>query len=299
MLERFNRTVVRDLAGRHADLVLVLKGERLSRETVEHLRQATGAVWVNFYPDDPFSDVGSNRLAFGPSVLTTFDHCFTFAGHLVEQYRAVGVRHVSWLPFARDPEQHTPVRSVDPPEFDVVFVGNLDANRVQWLEPVASRHRIAVFGERTRAALPRRSALHTATFLPAAYGIKLSHALARGAISLNVMRYQNRLSHNMRSFESLACGAFTLSQRTPELTTMFRENEEVAFVNDPEQLAERLTYWLSHVQDRNRIAVGGFRRVEHDTYAVRARTMLEAICAYKTSGPSSSHATASSSEQHE
>jgi spore maturation protein CgeB len=116
---------------------------------------------------------------------------------------------------------------------------------------------------------------------------------------LNVMRHQNRLSHNMRSFESLACGVFTLSQRTPELTTMFRENDEVAFVSNREQLAERLTYWLSRPEDRRRIASGGYRRVEYDTYTVRARTMLEALCADMTSGLSSKHATAGSSEEHE
>ena len=279
MLERFNRTVMRDLVGRRADLVLVLKGERLSGETVQYLRQVTGAVWANFYPDDPFSDVPSNRLAYGHSVLATFDHCFTFARNLLERYRSVGVNNVSWLPFARDPAQHAPAPFVEPPEFDAVFVGNLDAERVRWLEPVAPLCRIAVFGEHTRAALSRDSALHAATFLPAAYGKDLARALARGAISLNVMRHQNRLSHNMRSFESLACRAFTLSQHTPELTTMFRENEEVAFVSDPEQLAERITYWLSREPERKRIADGGFRRVEHDTYAVRAQTVLETVSA--------------------
>jgi spore maturation protein CgeB len=296
MLERFNRTVMRDLAERHADLVLVLKGERLSGETVRHLRQATGAVWANFYPDDPFSNVPSNRLAYGHSVLAAFDYCFTFARHLLERYRSVGVKNVSWLPFARDPDQHAPVHSIEPLEFDVVFVGNLDAERVRWLESVPPACRLAIFGERARAALPRNSSLHGATFLPAAYGRDLARALARGAISLNVMRYQNRLSHNMRSFESLACGAFTLSQRTPELISMFRENEEVAFVSDPGQLAERIDHWLPRVADRRRIADGGFRRVEHDTYSVRAQTLLGTVLMGTTADISHGHDEVSSDE---
>jgi spore maturation protein CgeB len=187
------------------------------------------------------------------------------------------VHRVTWLPFARDPDQHSPMSQSPTPEFDIVFVGNLDAERVQWLEGVAASFNVAIFGEHTRAAVPRQSVLRKATFLPAAYGSALCRTLARGAISLNVMRRQNRFSHNMRSFESLACGAFTLSQRTPELCTMFREDVELAFASTPEELSSRIDYWLSRAAERRRIGAAGFRRVENDTYEERARTILAVV----------------------
>jgi spore maturation protein CgeB len=254
---------------------MVLKGDRIAPATIEELRCRTGAIWTNFYPDDPFADVRSNRLAFGPATLRAYHHCFTFAQHLMAAYRSEGMTHVDWLPFARDPDQHAPFLGDVDVQFDVVFVGNLDAERVRWLEAAASYVKLAIFGEHTRAAVPRRSPLAGASFMPAVYGTALCGALARGAVSLNVMRQQNRFSHNMRSFESLACGAFTLSQRTPELAKMFRENEEVAFVDTPNELPKHLDYWLAHVAERRRIASGGFRRVENDTYDVRAQTVLQ------------------------
>jgi spore maturation protein CgeB len=277
LLRRFNAKLLADVGEMQLDLVLVLKGERIAPATITELRRRTGATWLNFYPDDPFSDVRSNRLAYGPATLGAYEHCFTFARHLIAQYRASGIHRVTWLPFARDPDQHSPTRQTATPEFDVVFVGNLDDRRVQWLEGVAMSFNIAVFGEHTRAAVSRGSVLRKASFLPAAYGAALSRALARGAISLNLMRHQNRFSHNMRSFESLACGAFTLSQRTPELCTMFREDVEVAFASTPQELPDRVGYWLSHAAERERIGAAGFRRVENDTYEERARTILAVL----------------------
>ena len=269
----FNRRLRDELSGVRADLVLVVKGEQLSPETVQALRRATGAPVVNFYPDDPFSEVRSNRLAHGAGVLAAYDACFTFARHLIPAYRQAGVGRVFYLPFARDPEQHAPVTDAGEPEFEVVFAGNLNEERVRWLEPLAG-FRLAVFGERTERALPRGSALRGATFLPAAYGPELAQALARGAVSLNVMRLQNAGSHNMRSFESPACGAFTLSQRTPELVELFREGEEVACFGSEEEMVEQVRWWLERPEERRRVADAGFRRVEHDTYAVRAREIL-------------------------
>lgn len=272
MLERFNKRVVADLSAERFDLIVVLKGEHLSPDTVAKLKTLTRAQVVNFYPDDPFSDSRANKLAYGPEVLREYDHCFTFASNLLERYQAVGAKRVSWLPFARDPDMHSPVEPSAQPDFDVVFAGNLDAERVRWLEPVAQTFRLAIFAENVRPA--RGSELQRATFLPAAYGPALASALARGAISLNIMRVQNQLNHNMRSFESPACGAFTLSQRTPELERMFRENEEIAFVSSPREIVETVRYWLVHPDVRKRIRIGGIERVAEDTYEKRAWQIL-------------------------
>jgi spore maturation protein CgeB len=244
---------------------------------VEAIRKATGAPVVNFYPDDPFSNERSNRLAYGPNVLAAYDACFTFAHHLKPSYRSAGAQAVHYLPFARDPELHSPVADPGPPAFDVVFVGNLDEDRVRFLDALAADYRVAVFGERTTTVVSRSHPLARATFGPAAYGINLARALATGAISINVMRPQNRGSHNMRSFESPACGAFTLSQRTPELTELFVEGEEIVCFETADELRAAVARWRNDAAGRATIARAGFERVRNDTYARRASTILDRV----------------------
>ena len=275
LLSTFNENVVGSLTGVEVDLVLVIKGHRLSATTVSRIGESTGAPVINFYPDDPFSEERSNRLAYGPDVLAAYDACFTFARHLVSQYERAGARSVHYLPFARDPGLHAPVASPTEPVFDVVFVGNLDEDRVEYLDALARDFRVGVFGERTAAVVPKGSALARATFAPAAYGGELARALACGAISLNVMRPQNSRSHNMRSFESLACGAFTVTQRTPELTELFVEGEQVVGFSDVDELRAAVARWLPDARGRSAIGSAGFARVRDDTYARRAGVMLE------------------------
>ena len=275
LLSAFNERVIREHQVVEADLVLVLKGHRLSPAAIAGLREAADAPVINFFPDDPFSEERSNRLAFGTDVLAAYDVCYTFARHLMPAYERAGVLGVHYLPFARDPELHAPVSSAITPEFDVVFVGNLDQDRVRCLDALAAHHRVAVFGERTTVTVPRGSALSRATFGPAAYGADLTRTLARGAISLNVMRPQNAGSHNMRSFESPACGAFTLSQRTPELAALFAEDEEIVCFDGTDELRDAVARWLSDASGRAKIAQAGYERVRDDTYVRRASTMLD------------------------
>jgi len=275
LLAAFNDRVTRKLGTIEADLVLVLKGHRLSPATIGRLRDVGDAPVVNFFPDDPFSRERSNRLAYGTNVLAVYDACFTFARHLVPDYEVAGAQAVHYLPFARDRELHAPTTPPGVPDFDVVFVGNLDRDRVRYLEALVPQYRVGVFGERTKAAVPRGSLLERATFGPAAYGADLARTLARGTISLNVMRRQNAGSHNMRSFESPACGAFTLSQRTPELTALFAEGEEIGCFESDEELRERVAQWQIDGPARARVAHAGYERVREDTYARRASTILE------------------------
>ena len=272
-----NERLIDELAGVRPELILVLKGEQLARETVRHLRKASGARIVNYYPDDPFTQIRSNRLLFGEEVLAAYDVCFTFARHLMPRYREAGVADVRYLPFARDPAMHWPDPDPVPAEHDIVFIGNLDKERVEWLEAVAD-HDIVIFGEYTHAAIPRVHPLRRATFKPGVYGGQFARAINSGTIALNVMRHQNARSHNMRSFESPACAAFTLSQRTPELTDLFREDEEIIFFGSRDELRAKVAHWLAApAAARNEVALAGFRRVEHDTYDRRAEAIIEAV----------------------
>lgn len=276
LLKRLNHSLIDIVRATSPDLIFVIKGEQLSGETIIDLKRRTNSRIINFYPDDPFSDERSNRLCFGVSVLASYDACFIFARHLMNDYVRSGCQSVHYLPFARDPILHYPPPNTPAPDFDVVFVGNLDSERVRWLEPLAHL-RLAVFGEVTSRALGKGSKLRSATLLPAAYGEELARALARGAVSVNIMRLQNRLSHNMRSFESPSCGAFTASQWTPELADLFVEGKEVVFATSPEALAGVVDKWLRDPAGRARIAAGGYRRVQADTYMKRAKQILETL----------------------
>lgn len=271
-----SRRVVDDLRGVNVDLALVLKGEYLRPQAVSAMKALLGCPVINFYPDDPFSEVHVNRLVFGPAVLREYDGCYTFARRLVRAYREAGVTEVAWLPFARDPALHAPVSERGVPEADVVFVGNLDRSRAEWLAAL-ERFSVVVYGDRrvNRRMARRVRALGTFALRPPAVGADMSRALAKGAISVNVLRKQNRGSHNMRSYESLACGAFTISEDSDEIRSLFEDGVHLVTVRDPAELAAAVLRWLQDPDGRARIAAAGFTRVEHDTYGRRCHLLLE------------------------
>ncbi len=271
----FNRNLRRDLGAQAADLVMVIKGQHILPETIAFLRESAGAPVVNYYPDDPFCARHTNRIG-ERSVFGEYDVCFTFQRHRVPDYEAEGARRVEYLPVAYDPTLHYPVAQTEPPRFDVTFVGALDRERAEWLEPLG-RFRLALYGGGSGIAAARRGPLERAAFLPSVFGAELPRAFASGAITINILRWGNYDAHNMRSFEAPACGAFALTSRSRELGELFREGDEIVFFDDRRDLVEKVTYFLAHHEERQRIVQAGLRRIAPETYEARARSILDAV----------------------
>ena len=96
-------------------------------------------------------------------------------------------------------------------------------------------------------------------------------------ISLNILRIQNKGSHNMRTFEVPACGTFVLSERSPEIEEFFKKDEEIVFFSTPQELKDKALYYLKHRGERERIARAGYERCISSGYSYtdRAKAILK------------------------
>lgn len=81
-----------------------------------------------------------------------------------------------------------------------------------------------------------------------------------------------------RNFEVPGCGGFLLTERVPHLERYFELDQEVAVFDGPDDLPDKVRYWLEHDEERQRVAEAGYRRVisEH-TYDHRFAAIFEEL----------------------
>ena len=80
----------------------------------------------------------------------------------------------------------------------------------------------------------------------------------------------------MRSFETPACGAFMLAERTEEHQEFFQEDRESVFFDSIDELVDKVRYYIKHEPQRIQIARAGYERVTlgHHTYRDRLMDIL-------------------------
>ena len=265
------------------DLFFITKGHQIHPDVLDRIR-SKGIKIFNFYPDNPFyyENRSYGRLNTSKWVYQSFkiyDTFFTFAEYQMDNLRSHGCRRVEYLPFARDPELHQPYEGDDdlgPYRCDVSFVGNLDAERISWLNGLEG-HDLKIWGEKKRLPLSEGHWLCGKIQSSALYGRDFSKAVKMSKISLNLMRQVNVKSHNMRTYEIPSCGGFILSLRNEEVTRLFREGIEAAYFSSAGELSEKIRYYLAHPEEREKIAAAAWEKVRADTYRERVKKVM---CVY-------------------
>ncbi len=284
---RFNRAML-DAARRfRPSFVVVVKGAYIMPSTLRRIKEETGAVLANYATDDPFNPANATPdLLHG---IPAYDVYACTKTAIMDDVRHAGGRTVIHTMVGYKPSVHfpeAPATAAEAKRFasDVVLVGGADRDRVGDLEPLLASGGLSLAlygGYWTRD--PR--------FRPYARGFVMGRdyrlALGGARIGLCLLRRANRDQHAMRSFEIPACGTFMLAERTAEHLAVFREDEEAAFFSSPEELLDKIRYYLAHDEIRQRIAIAGHARVTTGghTYRDRLREIVRAAAASDSAAP--------------
>ncbi len=80
----------------------------------------------------------------------------------------------------------------------------------------------------------------------------------------------------MRTLEIPACGGFMLHERSDEVLELFEEGKDVACFSTPQELKEKINYYLNHEEERMQMAKTAYRKVgSQNTFLCRAKRILE------------------------
>ena len=271
--DRVGKWLINAIRDSHPDLVFVIKGRRISPETVREAKQGLGdSVIVNFNPDSPWDEANTSARLL--SSIPEYDAHFTWNRELVGRLQNAGAKRAYYLPFAHDPVLHHPFKGNRPgTRYDAVFVGTYSAERDELLGSIPHCDIRIIGNGWSRARVVPKSWILSA----AKYGEDSLAVLSEGACAINILRPQNRGSHNMRTFEIPASAMPMLTTRSTEQSQMFVEGTEMECFDRAEELAEKILKLKRDLTFAQEMAEKGYERVRPETYARRASQMLDVL----------------------
>lgn len=289
---RMNRDLVATARREQPDALFIYRGTHIAASTLRRIRQTVPrVVIVGYNNDDPFSPRYPRWMwrHFRDS-LPEYDLVLAYRQHNLTDFRNAGARRVelwrSWfIPAVNHPYELTPADH-ERYDCDVVFAGHFEADeRVAYLDAIArAGYRLRIFGPDYPAQL---DAPHLQPLLPirAVRGEEYNKALCGAKIALCFLSKLNRDTYTRRNFEIPATRTLMLSEYTADLASLFSEDVEAAFFRSPQELLEKIAYYLDHDDRRAAVAAAGYQRVWADGHDItsRVRQLLRWIEALKGS----------------
>lgn len=263
-VHELNDLVLKEAEWFRPGIFLAFKGQSLYVNTLRTLR-TMGISLYNFFPDT--SAFTHGRLL--PKSLPEYDCIFyTKPFWYADVTKRVSLKAGYFLSHGYNPSLHCPVeldaRDILDYGCDVSFIAIHSSYKEEILEGLVSLRpnlNFCIWGngwkERCTSA-----ALHQHIKGFPLVGERYIRAIQAARINLGIMngpRYGASSGDHVteRSFQIPACGGFMLHQRNAEILDLYQEGEEMACFDSLEELVTKIDYFLSHPEERHRIARAG------------------------------------------
>jgi spore maturation protein CgeB len=100
--------------------------------------------------------------------------------------------------------------------------------------------------------------------------------MSRAAVTLNILRKQNRTSHNMKTFEIPGMGGLMLTERSYEQNNFFPENKSSLMYTGLKELKKKILYAYNN-KHVSKIRIAGSKVIKKNYYKNRVNLILDEI----------------------
>lgn len=264
-----------DIADRfQPDLTLVISPLLMHPNTIKALKQH--GFTVVFFTDNPLDNHHTHTNAWVQQGLSLWDAILIWSQELVQQISKRGISNVFYHPFCSDTEHHYP-QTQNNPDCDVAFIGNWDDSykRELYLKAIAD-YRLEIWGSNYWQTHCKETSIKKYHQGMCSY-LEIPRILGGAKIGLNILRPQNEMGHNIRTFEIPSSKTLMLSERNPELLDLFKEDIEAVYFSNPEELKQKVTYLLNNQTLIESIAKAGNNKALQHTIQHRIEEIYRVI----------------------
>ncbi len=266
------------------DVFLVYKGAFVQPETLTYAKQHNCRL-VLFYPDVSMTFHGTNI----PRSIPLYDLiCTTKTFGITDLSAKFGVKSAVFIPHGFDPDIHRPlpVSDDDRKHFgcDVSFIGTWSPKKEKWLTFLYEKMpdiSLKIWGDQwNRVTTPAlKSVIQGRPVTGDLYAMAIQCSVINlGILSEQVAGASSGDLITSRTFHIPGAGGFMLHERNEESVLYFKENEEAAFFEGPEELVQKVEVYLKDNEQRKRIqAAGHARAVQDHSLDARAKKIISLV----------------------
>lgn len=249
------------------DYFLTTKALNITNETVEHMN-TRGVITINWFQD---------LLEFLPWIkehASSYQFFFTPDPYLQRVLAKQNLRsHL--LPLAAYPDNSL---YKEEKRYDIVFTGQYTKRRERLFLPLNRyAEKFHIWGYKSWQM--SRLAGHYHGVLPNIDAVY--QTIRQSKIVVNVQTAEEKYPTdivNLRVYETTGVGTFLLNWYHPSIDKFFKDGQEIVNFKNPNDLLKKAQYYLTHDNEREKIALAGWKRTKRQyTYVHRLKKMFSIV----------------------
>ncbi len=279
--DEFNRAIKRQIEIFRPEILFVYKGVFVNTDTLSFARSQRCKL-VLFYPDVSMSAHGANI----PRAIPMYDLVFTTKTFGIRDLESkYGVKNAFFIPHGFDPDIHRKLAFSNEEQAifgcDASFVGNWSPKKEEWLAYLKEKMpgiNLKIWGDQWgKASSVLRSSIQGRPVLGDLYALAIQCSkINLGILSEQVSGASSGDLITSRTFHIPAASGFMLHERNEESVLYYKENEEAAFFDGPDELVSKVSDFMKDDAARERIRQAGHKRALADhSLDARAKVIIE------------------------
>ena len=265
------------LKKRRYDYIIIFKGLQFDYKFLNKCKNLNlNTKWINIYTDNPFNL--KSKSCSNYNILESikfYDYfCVSFYKTLNKRLHNLKAKKIIFLPFGYDQLLHGKKKlKKEIKNNNINFVGAYDSHREKILNNL--NYKINVYGPGwKKSGYNNKNIKYNSKIIT---GNHLKKIISNDALSLNILREQDKNSHNMRTFEIPAMGGLLLTNRTKEQISFFRENKDCFMYKDTQELKKKIKFIINNKKRADKVRKNGFFKSKKHSYENRLKYLLSII----------------------
>lgn len=212
-----------------------------------------------------------------------YDLILSSLPNIVEKIQTLGIKS-EYFPIGFEETILDNIRGLGSRQYEVTHIGGygpIHQDRNDILEYAAEKLKIDFWGYGI-SNLKKDSPI-LKNFHGEAWGLDMYKILANSKITLtgHIKEVAGKYANNMTLFEATGCGALLITDHKSNLHELFEIGKEIVTYKTPEEMVEKIQYYLSYEDERKKIAMAGQARTLKDhTYKRRMKQLKEILKKY-------------------
>ncbi len=279
--EEFNNAIKERILTFKPDVLFVYKGLFVAPSTLDFARE-NNCKLAMFYPDISVTVHGNNIIQSIPK----YDVIFTTKTFgIKDMEKKYGSMNSVFVPHGFDPEIHRPLefgkKERDIFSCDVSFIGTYSPKKEKWLSYVKEQLpdiNLKIWGDQW-FKMTESNLKESVQGMPI-FGDLYAIGIQCSKINLGILleRVPGASSGDRitsRTFHIPGAAGFMLHERNEESVLYFDEDKEAGFFDGPEELVQKIRFFLENETQRETIRQAGYARVCRDhSLDKRAETVI-------------------------